>query len=270
MQVANAQGSTTRNRFDRENEARKTLAQIIGGIFILAGIYSSILNIDLQRKAQGIVQEGQITDRFSKAIEQLGAVEPGGKLQADGKPMINIEVRLGGIYALERIAHDSARDDWTIVEILSTYARENSPSPSIEVAESVETSCSMNNPPLVRADVQAVATVLARRDVSRDPLEQRINLSNTNLRGANLSAANLVGANLKWANLSDDNLNNADLSGADLTCANLTGARMIHTKVRGTDLHWAVGVTQDQLNQTIGDKNTIGPTGRLRPNAWQF
>jgi hypothetical protein len=38
-----------------------------------------------------------------------------------------LEVRLGGIYALERIARDSPTDHWTIIEVLSTYVRENSP-----------------------------------------------------------------------------------------------------------------------------------------------
>jgi hypothetical protein len=32
-----------------------------------------------------------------------------------------MEVRLGGIYALERIARDSARDHWPIMEILTAY-----------------------------------------------------------------------------------------------------------------------------------------------------
>jgi predicted metal-binding membrane protein len=35
------------DRFDRENEARKTLAQIVGGLLVLAGLYSSIQAFDL-------------------------------------------------------------------------------------------------------------------------------------------------------------------------------------------------------------------------------
>ena len=74
-QAARSQGLTAGNRFDRENEARKTLAQIIGGVFVLAGLYSSLQTFDLQR-------QGQITDRFTKAIDQQGAVEPGGTLDS--------------------------------------------------------------------------------------------------------------------------------------------------------------------------------------------
>jgi hypothetical protein len=46
-QVAHAQGLSSENRFNRENEARTTLAQIIGGMFLLAGLYSSIQTFDL-------------------------------------------------------------------------------------------------------------------------------------------------------------------------------------------------------------------------------
>jgi hypothetical protein len=97
LQATHSPGSAVENQFDRENEARKTLAQIIGGIFVLAGLYSSVKTFDLQR-------QGQITDRFTKAIDQLGALAPGGGSGKNESPKINLGVRLGGIYALERVA----------------------------------------------------------------------------------------------------------------------------------------------------------------------
>ena len=47
-----------------------------------------------------------MTDRYTKAIEQLG-------------PDKGLDVRIGGIYALERIARDSPRDHPTIMEVLA-------------------------------------------------------------------------------------------------------------------------------------------------------
>ena len=61
-----------KDRFNSENEARKTLATMLGAIMVLGGAYFTWRNIKL-------VQEGQITDRFTKAIEQLGAVDASGK-----------------------------------------------------------------------------------------------------------------------------------------------------------------------------------------------
>jgi hypothetical protein len=59
-------------------------------------------------------EQGQFTDRYTKAIDQL-----------DNKKAL--AVRLGGLYALERIARDSPPDRATIAEVLCTYARSAPP-----------------------------------------------------------------------------------------------------------------------------------------------
>jgi len=108
-QVGHYSGLTSSQWFDHVNEARKTLATILGGLVLLAGAYFTWRNIKLTQESvataqKGLMvsQEGQITDRFTKAIEQLGAGDASGKEK--------LEVRLGGIYALERIANQSERD----------------------------------------------------------------------------------------------------------------------------------------------------------------
>src|SRR5215204_5738600 len=53
-----------------------------------------------QQQNQRLTEQGQITERFTRAIEQLGATD-----ETSNKP--RLELRLGGIYALERIAKDS-------------------------------------------------------------------------------------------------------------------------------------------------------------------
>jgi hypothetical protein len=67
-----------------------------------------------------LAREGQITERFTRAIDQLGATD-----EANNK---KLEIRLGGIYALERIAGDSlamedspGRDYSTVMEVLTAY-----------------------------------------------------------------------------------------------------------------------------------------------------
>ena len=69
-------------------------------------------------------EQGLITERITKAIEQLGAEKTVYKDgQANTEP--NLEVRLGALYALERIAQDSERDHIPIMETLCAYIREN-------------------------------------------------------------------------------------------------------------------------------------------------
>jgi hypothetical protein len=56
---------------------------------------------DLQRR---------ITESFTKAVEQLGSDK--------------LQVRLGGIYTLERISRESELDYWPIMETLTGFIRE--------------------------------------------------------------------------------------------------------------------------------------------------
>jgi hypothetical protein len=96
--------------FKAENDARVTLAQILGGFAVLIGLYFAWRNIAATNNNLELAKEAQITERFTKAIDQLGSPQ--------------LELRLGGIYALERIARDSEKDHWPIMEILTAYVRE--------------------------------------------------------------------------------------------------------------------------------------------------
>ena len=268
-QAAWSQGASNKNRFDRENEARKTLAQIVGGVFLLAGLYSSVKTFDLQR-------EGQVTDRFTKAIDHLGATIPG----TNDKPKPNLEVRLGGIYALERIALDSPKDEGSIMEVLTSYIQQNAPlkdctEPILSSATKPNPQANSRSKPTPRADIQAILTVIGRRDIDHATEQSRLDLSSTDLCGADLIVADLNGANLKETHLNGANLvgahfveaylNGADLRGSDLDSADLRGADL-----RGADLRGSEHLAAWQLVNTRGDKDTKLPTEleNLRPDWW--
>lgn len=253
------------------NEARKTNAQIVGGLVgglvLLFGLYLTYKRITVTERNVQVAQEGQITERFTRAIEQLGSQQ--------------LEIRLGGIYALERIAKDSADDHWTIMEVLTTFVRENSPWPE-EKQESEQNQKSKQKidrkPPertKIPADIQAILTVIGRRQWI-DKEKNHINLSSANLQGANLSEADLSGASfanadLTWANLTKANLseafllganlskaylNHADLTGADLTWANLTRANLTRANLNHADLSEA-DLSGAILAGASYDKNTV-------------
>jgi hypothetical protein len=91
-----------------------------------------------------IARRGQVTERFTQAIEQLG------KTNDDGKK--NPEIRLGGIYSLERTARDSDSDHWPIMEVLTAYVRQHAPrKPGQESTEDM---------PTPEPDIQAILTVV--------------------------------------------------------------------------------------------------------------
>jgi uncharacterized protein YjbI with pentapeptide repeats len=168
-----------------------------------------------------------ITENFTAAVEQLGAT------LHDDEP--NYEVRLGGIYALERIAKSwvergEANDYWAVIEVLTAYLRHNAtqePDTSQDDnAKGTNKRTTVNGSddfyPL-SPDVEAIVEVLRRRG-NRD-LEKRNNF-HLNLRGARLSGANLNGAQLARANLREEQMQGADLSGADLLKAFLLQAQL--------------------------------------------
>src|ERR1700731_164606 len=70
---------STKDALELENSFRLTIAQILGGIFLLTGAIFAWRSLQTG-------PDVQITNRFSQAVEQLAKQD--------------IEVRLGGIYAL--------------------------------------------------------------------------------------------------------------------------------------------------------------------------
>jgi hypothetical protein len=103
----------------------------LAGAVGLVGLFFTWRSLRQARESQAQTQEntqraleftaqGQITERFTRAIDQLGA--------SDDKQTPRLEIRLGGIYALERIAWDSPERDYsTVMEVLTAYVRENTP-----------------------------------------------------------------------------------------------------------------------------------------------
>ncbi len=180
-------------------------------------------------RALVLLRRGQVTDRYTRAIEQLGSRA--------------LDVRIGGIYALEAVARDSARDHPTVMEVLTAFVREHSreqwPPPDSPRTTWITwrgrfRTGGRQQERFTRPDVQAAVTVLGRRDARRDI--QPIHLNGADLTGADLSDANLGGANLTEATLRDADLARADLAGATLRDADLTRADLTDATLRSADL----------------------------------
>lgn len=162
----------------------------------------------------------QLADRFVQAVDQLGNE--------------NLELRLGGIYGLERIARRSEKFYGPTMDILVTYVREHAPWRTAQT------------PAKPAADLQAALTVLGRRTRTYNNGEsQRLDLRNLDLRRANLSGAHLEGAilsgtHLEEANLQGIHLEEAILRVAHLEQANLSGAFMQKAFLAGARLDGAI------------------------------
>jgi len=213
--------------------ARGRLLAFGAGLFAAGALIYTARNFTLSRRAVQITEQGQVTDRYTKAIEQLGSD--------------TLDVRIGGIYALERVARDSPRDHPTIMEVLVAFVHEHSQEPWPPSASNEPSGA----PPLrmTRPDVQAAVTVLGRRNPRYD--QQSIDLSavsltrarlrRADLGGADLTATDLTGADLHHANLHDTTLVMTDLTSADLHGTDFTGARALdNANLSGAHLTGAI------------------------------
>lgn len=85
-------------------------------------------------------EQDLITDRINKAVEMLGTEkvmkipgkdDAGGDIEIE-KTVPNMEVRIGAIHALARLARENLNFHVQIMEILCAYIRENAPADGAE------------------------------------------------------------------------------------------------------------------------------------------
>jgi hypothetical protein len=201
-------------------------------------------------------RQRRIIESFSKAIEQLGSDK--------------LEVRLGGIYALERLSQESPRDHRTVMENLTAFVRERTRRTETErIAKPLDQRIAqyayllwesagqpegrsdefwaraveeekLGEPPAT--DIAAVLTVIKRRsedDRAREARDQRaLDLRETVLRRADLREAYLEHTDLREAHL------------------------------EGADLRLAKGLTQAQIDAAAGNAETKLPEGLTWPACW--
>ncbi|HEY3115398.1 MAG TPA: pentapeptide repeat-containing protein [Chloroflexota bacterium] len=253
-------------RLKLQNDARTTLLQGLGGAVLLLGAWLTYRQLvtnreqlqhavesnrqqrELDREQLRVAEQGQITERFTHAVDQLGSDR--------------LDVRLGGIYALERIARDSPDDRRAIAEILSSYLRQRAPWPP-SVPGQYMAHAPLDQIPMRQhwsIETQAAFTVVGRGSFADRGLWERIDirvldLSSTDLRrmhltNAHLEAADLAGANLSGVAFFDTHLECVDLMDANLQDAILNGCYMnecwLHSAnlkgatLGGTDLRGAI------------------------------
>jgi Pentapeptide repeats (8 copies) len=253
------------------DNARNRLLTLGAGLFAAGALIFTARNFTLSR-------EGQVTDRFTKAIDHLGSSR--------------LDVRIGGIYALERVARDSRSDHPTVMEVLASFIRRHSheqwPLPRSDHSPLPEQE--------TRPDVQAALTVIGDRKVRQDgwrhiflnrailpgALLFHTNLTNVRLVDADLTGANLTGANFTKANLTGAILHRANLTGANFTKANLSGANLsgachdLGKKLNfaGADLSGAdftdANLPDANYAGACPDSTTRWPEGASAPEGWKI
>ena len=171
-----------------------------------------------------------------------GAVEKIGDWTAFEVTEPNLEVRIGAIYALERISQDSARDHIQIMEILCAYVRENA---GLSDPFDIE----RNGAPQVtkpRSDVAAAIKVIGRRPKQmRDEAHQFLSASRYSRR-FDMRNIDLTGADLRDLTFSD-----IDFSGSSFRSANMMNAKFENVLFNGSNLSDAKTRTAEAFGKTV-------------------
>ncbi len=286
----------TKNRHENARNYALTLSAILAVPFVIWRAF-------VAQQQANISEQGLLTDRLSKAIEQLGAL----RQVENGASERSLEIRLGAIYSLERIAQENSDVHVQIMEILCAYVRNNSPNSSaIRMPYNAVQDGKLNTTIFdewryrfspISLDIQAVIDVIARRNSEQLSKESdagyqidlnHSNLQNVDFRGGNFTSGifnstYLDGSNIGHAKFGNTNLNGAEFNGCILTGANLDGAWCSLTTFVGTvmyaastsftamdncDLSHALQLEQTQLDTMIGSISTKIPSNLDRPKVW--
>ena len=227
-----------------------------------------------------ISHHGLLNERFQRGSEMLGS------------PVLS--VRLGGIYALQRLAEDELKQYHVqVMRLLCAFVR----NPTKDEDDKTKPPGTEKEPNIkdykVREDVQEAMTAIGARSDAAVELEKKadppflpdlsgaylpfVRLFKANLTDADLTDAKFFPANLTvqdqekskklklssaGADLAGTNFSNAFLTVADLTRVHLSG-----TNLTGTQLAGVKSLTQRQLDQACANPENPPNLSNLRDPA---
>ncbi|WP_370280993.1 pentapeptide repeat-containing protein [Pontibacterium sp.] len=208
----------------QNHELIRNLGFVIAALF---GFPMIIWRTHIASRQAATAEDSHVAETYTKAIEQLGAANDAG--------IPKLELRLGALYALEKIAKNNHSYHSQIMEVLCAYVRLHA---RVEGENKSDTSVPNTAHFSPREDIQTAVTILCRRNLEFDQDNfrpdlsavdlQGIDLSNQRLENYNFARSNLRKAWIKGASLISCNfdlstLDNANLSKCDISKCSFNG-----------------------------------------------
>jgi uncharacterized protein YjbI with pentapeptide repeats len=212
-------------RVKGEDEVRRTMVQLCGGIFLVMGVYGTWTQIENSTRALEVNSRASSFDRFVRGSDALANAT-------------TTERQMAALFALGQLAHDSPRDQWDIMVLVASYLRGRT------------TPAARSAPQASREVVEAALTVIMNRDEKKDLVKgdepdhqflprsttgKMLNLSGVDVRGINVRGRSLTRVNFSGANLSDATMKFGGLHEVDFTGADLKG--VVLEKTDHSDAH---------------------------------
>jgi hypothetical protein len=189
-----------------------SLVAICTAIAAISGLFISVQTLQANTRQQS-------SDRFGKAIEQLGSDK--------------LDIRLGGIYGLEQLARDSSSEQPAVVDVLTAFVRSHAPAGS---GKCTGAGLGPGESSAPNVDVQTAIDAISRRNPKNDRNGQIVDLSRTCLLAANLDDRQLGGIQMYMADLRGASVWRTDLRNANLLSSDLHGAFLWEAKLNSAKL----------------------------------
>ncbi|WP_199548542.1 pentapeptide repeat-containing protein [Streptomyces sp. N35] len=230
---------------------RLAVVQVLAAIGAGVALTFTAFNYRLSRR-------GQVTDRFTKALERLGSDR--------------LYVRLGGIRALEQIVEDAPDQATHACQVLLTFVREQTPRALDGIPGEHNRIVSARRSAKRKMDLALAATPLPSKpaeDVhaALEVLLTRLggpglfvqlsglHLAGLELDGVDLALSALAGTDLSSSVMWDSNFSEAILDNANLSGAHFAGSHFQGATLRGANLSsailWGVDFSEAELNGAI-------------------
>jgi hypothetical protein len=249
-----------KERIELEDKARNTVVSLIGAVGLVATAAITLYQISGTRataeRTLQLTEEAQSAERFSRAVELLGAT-------AGNSPAV--EVRLGGIATLEEYALSHGPQELgRVARILSGYIRSATMSADPVALPELETAPCQAGAVPVRADIEAALRSLKvlfpiRGRFTQEPAEWE--------RSAEPPRFDLAGADLSGADLELLDLRGADLSGARLYAAQVGATLMDEANLRNVDARFLCAVNFSANGALFGSFGWAPDEASLRAGA---
>jgi hypothetical protein len=224
-------------------QARSSITQALGGLALIVTIAITAFQVDDARRAADknfdfaqdsanasfdLARRGQVSERFSRAVEQLGAREE------NGDP--DTAVRTGALFSLMRIAIDSPEHTQPALLVVATYVRRFKKPPKLK-----PDGCDANFDFTQRQPdiANALRFVLYKIAAKLDRKEDLLGLRGANLNGLALDELDLSGFDLRRIKFGHASLEKAKFGNADLRQANFDHACLKGADFRGASLQAA-------------------------------
>lgn len=210
----------------------------------MVGLWLAYLRTRHLDKQHEQTERGQITDRYTKAVQMLGNND-------------NLSIRVGALNALKQIALDAPDYRLVVKEVIENYVR-RPPAYALQFQQNKER---LNKAKTSKYKINTIKDIWLNHLIDCQDIhialhtltEIRENNEEVDISGAHWSFFDLSSTKLEHANLS-----RAQLVGADLSRSEVKSTSMSNTNLSAANLGFAIMHKVDMSGADLSDSDMIG------------